>query len=119
MISLIRRLIVGLIALALVVYGIIFSVRNMDTITVDVPLLQVYQVPAFVAFIVVFVIGFSIAALYSGLELARKAMQVRRLRKEMNVSKREPHRRVRRFLKEEDPDTKPEPSIQSIDSKEF
>lgn len=112
MISLIRRLIVGLIALVLVVYGIFFSIRNMDTISVDVPLLHVYQVPAFVAFIVVFFVGFFLAAAYSALELTRKSMQVRKLRKEMNVSKREPHRRVRRFLREEEkPESQPEPTV--------
>ncbi|MES2744079.1 MAG: LapA family protein [Bdellovibrionota bacterium] len=120
MLSLIRRLIVGLVALILVVYGIYFSVQNMDTISVDVPLLHVYQVPAFVAFIAVFLIGFFLAAAYSALEIARKSMQLRRLRKEINVSKREPHKRVRRFLREEKaPETKPEPSIQSIESKDY
>lgn len=116
MISLVRRLIVGLIALVLVVYAIFFSIRNMDTITVDVPLLHVYQVPAFVAYLTVFFIGFVLAAAYSTLEILRKTMQLRKLRKEMNTSKRQPHKRVRRFMREEEvPETKPEPSIQSLD----
>lgn len=120
MLSLVRRLLVGLIALVLVVYGIFFSIRNMETISVDVPLLHVYQVPAFVAYIAVFSIGFILAAAYSTLEIVRKSMQVRKLRREMNVSKREPRKRVRRFLREEEaPVTKPEPSIQIIESKEF
>ena len=119
MISLIRRLIVGLIALTLVVYGIFFSVRNMATIAVDVPLLHVYQVPAFVAFIAVFFIGFLVAGLYIGLEIFRKTIQLRRLRKEITASKREPLKRVRRFLTDDEPEPKPQPSIQNLDSKEF
>jgi uncharacterized integral membrane protein len=120
MLGLIRRLLVGLVALTIVIYGIFFSIRNMDAISVDVPLLHVYQVPAFVAFLALFFIGFFLASAYSALELARKSMQIRRLRKEINVSKREPHKRARRFLREEDsPETRPEPSIQSLESKEY
>lgn len=119
MLSLVRRLIAGLVGLIIIVYGIFFSLRNMETISVDVPLLHVYQVPAFVAFIATFLIGFVIAGAYSCLEIIRKTMLVRKLRKEMSVSKRQPHRRARRFLREEEPITAPEPTIQSLEVKEY
>ncbi len=115
MLDLIRRLLVGLVALIFVVYGIFFSISNMDTISVDVPLLHVYQVPAFVAFIGMFFLGFIASALYLSLELFRKTLLVRKLRKEVGQSKREPHKRSRDFLKEDAPETKPEPSIQSLE----
>ncbi len=115
MIDLIRRLLVGLIALVFVVYGIFFSVSNMDTISVDVPLLHVYQVPAFVAYIAIFFLGFIVSALYLSLELFRKTILVRKLRKEVKGSKRESNKRSRNFLKEDAPETKPEPSIQSLE----
>ena len=91
----------------------------MEAVSISLPFFGDYQVPGFVAYLGAFLVGAIIVAVYSTLEHLRKSMQLRKLRKDLNGSRRQPHKRVRRFLKEDEPITQPEPSIQSIDSKEF
>lgn len=117
--SLIRRILSAILGLVGLLYGIYFSVNNLETIVVKLPLVGEYQVPAFVAFIGAFLVGVVITFAYSSVEHIRKSMQLRKLRKEVNGTKRQPHKRVRRFLREEEPVTLPEPSVQGIDSKDF
>lgn len=117
--SLIRRILSAVLGLIGLLYGIYFSVQNLETIQIKLPFLGEYQVPAFVAFLGAFLVGVVITFAYSSVEHVRKSMQLRKLRKDLNGSKRQPHKRVRRFLREEEPVTKPEPSIQGIDSKDF
>ncbi len=119
MMGVIRRIITGVIVLFILLYGGYFSIRNMDTIGVSLPFFGDYRLPSFVAFWAAFVSGAIFSGLYFGLEIASKTMQVRRLRKEVHGSKVRPHKRARRFLREEEPETKPEPSIYSQDNKEF
>ncbi|RZA13779.1 MAG: LapA family protein [Proteobacteria bacterium] len=116
---LIRRIITGLIGLIGLIYAIYFSVRNMEALPLNMPLLGDFVVPGFVGYLGAFILGAVIVAVFSGFEHVRKSMQLRKLRKELNGSRRQPHKRVRRFLKEDEPVTQPEPSIQSLDSKEF
>lgn len=116
---LIRRIISAILGLAGLIYGIYFSLNNLETILVKVPGFGEHQVPAFVAFIGAFLVGVIITTAYSSVSHLSKSMQLRKLRKEINGTRRQPHKRVRRFLREEEPLTKPEPSIQSIDAKDF
>ncbi len=117
--TLVRRILSGLLGLIGLIYGIYFSVNNLETILVKLPFFGEYQTPAFVAFIGAFILGVLVAALYSSVSHISKSIQLRKLRKDLNGSRRPTHNRVRRFLKEDEPLTKPEPSIQSLDSKEF
>ncbi|MBC7660596.1 MAG: LapA family protein [Chitinophagaceae bacterium] len=116
---LIRRIFTGLVALAGLIYAIFFSVRNMEALPINLPFFGDYRVPGFVAYLGAFILGALIVTVMSTLEHIRKSMQLRKLRKDLNGSRRQPHKRVRRFLKEDEPVTQPEPSIQSLDSKDF
>jgi len=117
--SLIRRIISAILGLLGLIYAIYFSVNNLETILVKLPFLGEYTVPAFVAFLGAFLVGVVVTFAYSSVEHLRKSMQLRKLRREVNGTRRQPHKRVRRFLKEEEPVTLPEPSVQGIDSKDF
>ena len=118
--GLIRRIFTGVIVLIGLLYGVYFSVRNMEAIAVNLPFFGNYNIPSFVGFIAAFVLGLTVAAVYFSVELLSKSMQLRRLRRDLNGSHHKPHKRVRRFLRENEPETShPEPSIYSSDSKEF
>jgi len=117
--TLIRRIISGVLGLIGLIYGIYFSVNNLDVIMVRVPGFGDHPAPVFVVTLCAFFLGALITALYSSVSHVSKSLQLRKLRKDLDGSRRPVHKRVRRFLKEDEPLTKAEPSIHSLDSKEF
>jgi hypothetical protein len=110
--SYLRRFISFLIVLVGMGYGGYFGFLNMDRVYVNVPYFGEYRVAGFLAFLTSFIVGALFAAVFFGYDFFRKSFEVHKSRRALSRSSNEPHRRVSRFL-EEDNDVTPrrEPSL--------
>lgn len=114
----IRRLVNVILILFAIGYGGYFCWHNMEIVRIDVPLLGEFHVAGCVAYLGCFIVGGLFAAIFFSIELARKSLQLRKSRKELNKAVKQPHKRVSRFLEEDAPSLSiEEPIITRDDSK--
>jgi uncharacterized integral membrane protein len=111
--SYLRRLISFVVVLAFLSYGGYFGFLNTDKVYVNIPYFGEYRVVGSLAFLASFVLGALFAALFFGYDFFRKTFEVHKSRRALSRAHQEPHRRVSRFLEEDNETTTPrrEPSL--------
>jgi len=111
--SYLRRLISFVVVLICLGYGGYFGFLNMDKVYVNVPYFGEYRVAGFLVFLACFILGALFAAVFFGYDFFRKSFEVHKSRRELSRAHQEPHRRVSRFLEEDNDNTTPrrEPSL--------
>lgn len=109
--SYLRRLISFLFVSTFMGFGAYFGFLNMERVYVNVPFMGEFRVVGFLAFVTAFILGGLFASVFFGYDFFRKSFEVRRSRKALVKSKKEPHERVSRFLEEESQITRKEPSL--------
>ncbi len=92
-------------------YGGYFGYLNMDKVYVNVPYLGEFRVAGFLAFLTAFIVGALFAAVFFGYDFFRKSFEVHRSRRALHRAHQDPHRRVSRFLEDEESNSRREPSV--------
>jgi putative membrane protein len=88
-VSLVRKLLFGLVLLVFVLLAGVFAYNNPDTIAVDVGFVRLEGVSMVAAFGVVFVLGWVFGLLSAGLALLRMAGERHRLRRDLKFAETE------------------------------
>lgn len=111
--SFIRRFFHFILVLFGISYGGYFGFLNMDKVYVNVPFLGEFRVAGFLAFLAAFIVGAIFAAVFFGYDFFRKSFEVHRSRRALSRAHDEPHRRVSRFLDDEQDPSSPrrEPTL--------
>ena len=110
--SYLRRLISFIVVLIFLGYSGYFGFLNTGKVYVNIPFFGEYRVVGSLAFLSSFILGALFAAVFFGYDFFRKTFEVHKSRRALSRAHQEPHRRVSRFL-DEDNETTPrrEPSL--------
>jgi uncharacterized integral membrane protein len=111
--SYLRRFLSFLVVLISIAYGGYFGFLNMDKVYVNIPYFGEFRIAGFLAFLGAFILGALFAAIFFGYDFFRKSFEVHKSRRALSKIHRDPHRRVSRFLDEDNeaPSPRREPSI--------